>query len=204
MLSASITGKFLRYCRLAVLSAGFFFLYGCENNIKDIPDMHSKRTALEEGHNIESYLSEGGKPKAKLTAPLMYRYQADSSYVEFPKTLHVDFYNDSLVKESQLDAHYGKYHEWENKVFLKDSVVVMNVLKKDTLKCDELWWDQGTQKFYTSKPVHIFKSDGTMVYGQDGMEAAQNFSWYVIYKSTGRGPLPKDSDSTASPLPGQP
>ncbi len=42
----------------------------------------------------------------------------------FPGTLHVDFYNDSMQVESQLDAHYGKYLQNQDKVFLRDSVVV--------------------------------------------------------------------------------
>ncbi|HSC40629.1 MAG TPA: LPS export ABC transporter periplasmic protein LptC [Chitinophagaceae bacterium] len=197
MLSANITSKFNRSGRWAILVAGLFALCSCENNVKDIPDMRTKRIALEEGHTIESYLSEHGKVKAKLTAPLMYRYQADSSYVEFPKTLHVDFFNDSLKRESQLDAHYGKYREWENKVYLRDSVVVIDLIKKDTLKSDELWWDQNTQKFYTHTPVHIYKSDGTVIFGKDGMEAPQNFSSWIIYNGNGRGPVPKDAEDSA-------
>lgn len=204
MLSVNTTAKLLWYCRWAVLLAGFFVFYGCENDEKKIPNFTNKRTALEEGHKIESYLSQGGKTKAKLTAPLMYRYQADSSYVEFPNTLHVDFYNDSLRKESQLDAHYGKYREWENKVYLRDSVVAINLLNRDTLKTDELWWDQNLQKFYTHKPVHIYKGDGTIIHGLDGMEAPQNFSSYIIYKSSGRGIVPKEAEDTTPQLPPAP
>src|SRR6185312_4321420 len=66
---------------------------------------------------------------------------------------------------------------------------------------DELWWDPNTQKFYTSKPVHIHKKDGTIIDGQNGMEAPQNFSSYVIYKGSGRGVVPKEEDSTATQPP---
>jgi LPS export ABC transporter protein LptC len=174
-------------------------LGSCENDQKSLPDFRSKRTALEEGHVIEGYISEHGQVKAKLTAPLMYRYQADTSYTEFPKTLHVDFYNDSMQKESKLDAHYGKYKEWESKVYLRDSVVVVDLVKKDTLQCDELWWDQNTQKFYTHTPVHIHKADGTVIFGRNGMEAPQNFSSWIIYNGSGRGPVPADAgDSTGN------
>jgi LPS export ABC transporter protein LptC len=95
----------------------------------------------------------------------------------------VDFYNDSLKIESKLDAHYGKYRELEQKVFLKDSVVVRNILKGDTLHCDELWWDKNTQKFYTDKKVRINTKD-KIIFGT-GLEAGQDFSWYVIGKVTG-------------------
>ena len=179
---------------LTALLAGCFVLYGCENDLKDIPNLKDKRAALEEGHMIESYLSQNGKVKGKLTAPLMYRYQqADSPYIEFPKTLHIDFYNDSLVKESQLDAKYGKFHQRENRVFLKDSVVVINVLKGDTLRCEELWWDQNAQKFYTDKPARYSQKDKFVNYGKNGLEAKQDLSNLVFYDNSGTLPVPKDS-----------
>ena len=178
---------------LTALLAGCFVLYGCENDLKDIPNPKDKRAALEEGHMIESYLSQNGKVKGKLTAPLMYRYQVDSPYTEFPKSLHIDFYNDSLVKESQLDAKYGKFRQWENKVFLKDSVVVINVLKGDTLRCEELWWDQNAQKFYTNKPARYSQKDKFVNYGKNGLEAKQDLSNLVFYDNSGTLPVPKDS-----------
>jgi LPS export ABC transporter protein LptC len=177
---------------LSALLAGCFILYACENDIKNIPNLHDKRTALDEGHDITIYLSQNGKVKGKLTAPLMYIYQADSAYTEFPKTLHVDFYNDSMVKESQLDAHYGKDREWENKVFLKDCVVVINVLKEDTLRCQELWWNKTTQKFYTDKPVRYSQKDKFVNYGKNGMEAKQDLSDLVFFGNNGTLPVPKE------------
>lgn len=139
----------------------------------------------EEGIQIVSYLSEKGVVKGKLTAPYMLRYQqADTPYTEFPRSLHVDFYNDSLIIESRVDALYGKYLPNQEKVFLRDSVVVKNILKGDTLHCNELWWDQHTQRFYTDKPVRIYTKTQTL-FGT-GMEADQNFRWYNITHMTGR------------------
>ncbi|MBS1566955.1 MAG: LPS export ABC transporter periplasmic protein LptC [Bacteroidetes bacterium] len=188
------------YYAWAVLFAAMIVFASCENDDKVVNNLGNKTTALEEGHQIEGYMSQGGKTKAKLTSPLMYTYSADTSYVEFPKTLHVDFFNDSLQKESQVDALYGKYFQSRNQILLRDSVVAMNVVAHDTLKTDELWWDQNTQKFYTNKPVDIHKKDGTIIHGQDGMEAPQNFSSYVIYTGTGVGIVPKEmQDTTPQP-----
>jgi LPS export ABC transporter protein LptC len=146
----------------------------------------------EEATDLVSLLSEpvtdagklGARVKGKLTAPYMLRYQlADSPYSEFPRSLHVDFYNDSMKTESQLDARYGKYLQNQDKVYLRDSVVVKNLTKGDTLRCKELWWDQHTERFYTDKPVRIYTPD-KILYGT-GMEADQNFRWYTINKLTG-------------------
>jgi LPS export ABC transporter protein LptC len=146
----------------------------------------------EEADSIESLMSEpvdsGGKltarVKGKLTAPYMLRFdRADSPYAEFPRSLHVDFYNDSMRIESILDAKYGKYLSAQDKVFLRDSVVVKNILKGDTLRCKTLWWDQHTERFTTSDSVRIYTPD-KILYGT-GMEADQNFRWYTILHMTG-------------------
>ncbi|WP_431212541.1 LPS export ABC transporter periplasmic protein LptC [Puia sp. P3] len=147
----------------------------------------------EEATNIEGLLSEpnndstgklDAKVKGKLTAPFMLRYQrTDSPYAEFPRTLHVDFYNAAMQVESQLDALYGKYLQNQEKVFLRDSVVVKNIQKGDTVRCQELWWDQHTERFTTDKPVRIYTKD-KILFGT-GMEADQNFRWYTIRKLTG-------------------
>ena len=69
----------------------------CENNMKTLPNYRQKQISVDEGKKITAYLSENAKVKAKLTAPYMRRSEMDSPYVEFPNTLHVDFYNDSLT-----------------------------------------------------------------------------------------------------------
>ncbi|PWT77243.1 MAG: LPS export ABC transporter periplasmic protein LptC [Bacteroidetes bacterium] len=167
-----------------------FFLSACENNEKDLPQFRKKQVIIDEGKQIIAYMSENAKVKAKLTSPYMLRNEMDSPYIEFPRTLHVDFYNDSMQIESLLDARYGKWRENVSKVFLKDSVVVKNIAKGDTLHCQELWWDQKAEKFYTDKPVRIHKKGGTIIYGT-GLEAPQDFSGYTIFQITGPFAFPE-------------
>jgi LPS export ABC transporter protein LptC len=173
-----MTNHFSTSCKiLAAVITGCFFMWSCENDMKDVQNLSNKKIGVEEAKNVESYLSQGGKLKAKLNAPLMLRYQRDTPRVEFPKTLKVDFYNDSMVIESKLSAKYGNYLENDNKVFLRDSVVVFNI-KGDTLFCKELYWDQQKAIFYTDKNVIIHKPD-QKIYGK-GLVADQSFKWFTI------------------------
>src|SRR4051794_37753584 len=103
---------------LTALISGCFCVTACENDEKKIDDLLKKKTGIEEGVKVESFYSQDAKMKAKLTAPYMLRYLVDSPYIEFPRTLHVDFYNDSGKIESILDARYAKYRENEKKVLL--------------------------------------------------------------------------------------
>jgi LPS export ABC transporter protein LptC len=150
---------------LAAFLGSCFFVCSCENDMNVVRNLGKKKIGVEEAKQIESFLSQGGKVKAKLTAPLMLRYQLDTVKVEFPKSLHVNFFDDSLRVESQLNAKYGRYLENENKVFLRDSVVVFNVTG-DTMHAKELYWDQREQRYYTDKNVIvIYKNPAQKVYG---------------------------------------
>jgi len=148
------------------------FLLGCENKQAEIDVWFKEKVMREEAIDIESFISSEGKMKAKLTAPLMYRVMADTQYVEFPRTLHVDFYNDSTIIETRLDSKYGKYLENYNKVYLRDSVIVITV-QGDTLRCHDLWWDQNKEMFYTDS-VATYRSPGNDITGGKGMEATQD------------------------------
>ncbi len=161
-------------------------LTSCENDLKAVDDLLQKKTGVEEARVIESYLSEGGRVKAKLTAPLMMRYMVDSSYMEFPQSLHVDFYNAAAEVESTLDARYAKYMEYQKKIFLRDSVMVVNLQTGDTLKSRELWWDQAKEEFYTDKPAEVRQRNGNILYHRNGLRAAQDLSWRETYGNSGR------------------
>ena len=138
----------------------------------------------DEAKDIVSYLSSGGKMKAKLTAPDMLRVTADTQYIEFPNSLHADFYNDSTMQvESWLTCKYGKYYENYDKVYLRDSVVVITV-QGDTLKSPDLWWDQNKGIFYTDNYAE-YHGKNQVINGQDGMEATQDLKSITFKQPTG-------------------
>src|SRR6476620_7457930 len=169
-----------KYFLQAALLSGCLFFFSCENDPEVVNRTHDEKANIEEARNVESFLSQNGNLRAKLVAPFMLRYAMDTSYLEFPKTLHVNFYDSSGKVESQLDARYGKYFETRSLVYLRDSVVVFNV-KGDTMRTPDLWWDQSTKKFYTANRVRIQRK-GQRVIGGKGMEASQDLDDIVIYQ----------------------
>ncbi|MFZ1527970.1 MAG: LPS export ABC transporter periplasmic protein LptC [Ferruginibacter sp.] len=166
---------------------GCFFLYACENDEKLVANLNKKAIGVEEAKNVRVVYTTGGKTKAILTAPLMLRVQDTMPYYEFPKTLHTDFYDENGVIESKLSAKYARYKETQSIVFLKDSVKVVNILKGDTLYCEELYWNRSRigSEFYTDKPVKIRTRTQTL--DGVGMEARQDFKKWLILKP--RGPI---------------
>jgi LPS export ABC transporter protein LptC len=101
----------------------------------------------------------------------------------FPRSVHCDFYDDSLRIDSRLDARYGVYYENLNKVFLRDSVVVITQ-KGDTLMSPELWWDQNTQLFTTDKYA-IYRGPDQQIVGGKGLEATQDLRRITFRATTG-------------------
>jgi hypothetical protein len=170
------------FCAAAVIT-GCCFLFGCENDAQKVRDWTEKVIMKEEAVDIDSYLSQNGVMKARLKAPLMLRVYADTIYVEFPKTLHVDFFDDSAGVESWLDSRYGKYFENLNKVYLRDSVTVITI-KGDTLKSPDLWWDQNNKMFYTDQYA-IYHGVGKNIYGGKGLTATQDLSSVIFNQPTG-------------------
>ena len=157
---------------------------GCENDDKVLNDWTRRVVMTEEATNVVSYMSQDGQLRAKLTAPFMIRSNGDTITVEFPKSLHCDFYNDSTKKlETWLDCKYGIYYENLNMVYLRDSVVVISV-KGDTLRSDDLWWNQTTKLFYTDKYA-VYRGPGKNIFGGKGLEATQDLGRITFKETTG-------------------
>lgn len=159
-----------------------FFMASCENDVDAVKALGARVGGIDVGKDVAIFVSNDGKLGAKLTAPLMNRYLVDSSkMIEFPNSIHVDFYKDIDQIESQLSAKYAKYKETENLVFLKEDVIIFNTLG-DTLWCKEMYWDQNLGKFYTEQDVVVKQhSPLAKIYGK-GLEANQNLTDIRIFK----------------------
>lgn len=175
---------------IAAIFFGCIFLQSCENDATKVKNLTTKKTGIEEAREVLVNYTISGKTKAILQSPLMLNVQESVPYVEFPKTLNVDFFNDSGKIESKMFARYGKYNQNQSVVFLRDSVIVINIEKGDTLYCKELNWDRnrtGTE-FYTDKAVRIRTK--TEVIDGMGMESSQDFKNWHILQSVGTISVP--------------
>lgn len=129
-----------------------FCFIACENDENVLRERTKKRMGVDEAQKVELLYSQSGQVRSRLTAPVMLRYQDTLPRVEFPNSLHIDFFDSTMQIESVVDAKYGRYIEGQNKAYLRDSVVAIQLTKQDTIRCEELWWDQNKQLFYTDGP----------------------------------------------------
>jgi len=172
------------FAKKAMAFLGCCFILSCANNYQEVQNLAKKPIPVDRATNVDSYLRQDGIVKARLTAPLMTRTTlADTPKTEFPKSLHVDFYDTTKI-QSRLFAKYGLYYTNKRLVYLRDSVIVFNV-QGDTLRCEELWWDQNKEQIYTNVPVHIRKPDEKI--DGTGLVADQNFRSWTI--TNAKGPI---------------
>lgn len=172
------------YLSIAACTAGCIFLSACENSKEELDKLSAKKLGVEEAVQVNINYTLSGKTRAILTAPIMLRIQDSIPYVEFPKKIHVDFYNDSTKIESILDAKYARYIETQSKILLKDSVRFIGLNTGDTLYCDELYWDRNrnTYQFYTDKPVRI--RTRMQIINGTGFETSQDFKDKHVFNPT--------------------
>ncbi len=188
-----MTHSILKNIFTTALMISCIFLCACENDIEKVKNLTLKKTGIEEARMVKLNYTLGGKKKAILSAPLMLNVQDIVPYVEFPEKIHADFYNENGKIESILNAHYARYEQYKKIVNLRDSVVVINIEKGDTLICDELYWDRNRtgSEFYTDRPVKIRTKTETI--NGKGMEASQDFkNWHILH-SVGTISVPASS-----------
>ncbi|MCB9064960.1 MAG: LPS export ABC transporter periplasmic protein LptC [Chitinophagales bacterium] len=169
---------FLLFVLLTYLGA-----VSCKTDPKEIDALLNKSVQEDKAEDVTIIYSEKGTVKIRMFATEFIRNEvAKPPYTEMRKSLRIEFYNDSLKVESTLDAKYGRYYEEKGNVLIRDSVVVVNK-NGDTLRTEELIWNQKIRQIYTEKFVRINTPDQVM-YG-DGLEANEDFSWYRIKNPKG-------------------
>lgn len=137
---------------------------------------------LSEAEDVEMYYSDKDVVKVKMMARLLYEYQSGDR--EFPKGIYIEFFDEFGKLESTLKANEAYFFKNENQWRGRGNVEVRNVQKSEQLNTEELFWKPGEKRIFTEKFVTI-KQQNDVIYGE-GLDAAEDLSWYTITKLSGR------------------
>ncbi|HSH52839.1 MAG TPA: LPS export ABC transporter periplasmic protein LptC [Bacteroidales bacterium] len=133
--------------------------------------------------NTEIIYSEEATIKIKITSPEINRYlEIKEPYSEFPKGLHVQFYDSTQTPTSSIRANFAIYNEEENIWTAENNVVAINA-EGDTLNTEYLVWDMNKKKVFSDRFVRIVNKDG-IIHGT-GFESNQDLSNWKIKKTSG-------------------
>jgi LPS export ABC transporter protein LptC len=169
----------------------FVLCCACEND-KSKVDLITRKINLpvETAGNIEVLYSDSAILKVKMTAPAMNRFTSPKPYVEMPKGVDINFFDDSLHIISTLTANYAISRESEDIMEARNNVIVVNQ-KGEKLNTEHLIWNKKTRKIYSNVFAKITTKD-EIIYG-NGFEANEDFSKYKINQVKGIISVNKDN-----------
>jgi LPS export ABC transporter protein LptC len=180
-----------RLTKSIIIFSIIIMLFACENDIKEIASLSQVDSLpYEQARDIEVYYSDSGRLKAYLESPLMYNYENENGYIEFPEGFKVIFYNDDLTPKSEITARYGIRYEKTKIMEAKNNVIVKNLDKNEQLNTEHLIWNEGKQVIYSEVFVKITRAD-EVLYG-DGLTSDQDFENYTIKNPTGEFAIKPD------------
>lgn len=171
---------------LIILTAFTTSMPSCENSIETINTLTKSPSFPTLSRNdTEIRYTDSARLKIVVYAPRLERYtNTDKPYIEFPKGIHVDFYNDSAQIESTITAKYARYEEKERIWTARNDVIARNIRKNEQLNTEEIFWDENKKVIYSMKFTRIMTLDGTF-YGEGGFEADQEFTRWKLKKTRG-------------------
>jgi LPS export ABC transporter protein LptC len=182
-----------------VVLSGTAMLFACQNDIKTIQAVTGLDSIpTESGTNVTIWYSESGKVVAQLKAPTLNHYTLENPYLEMPDGIEIIFFDSLKEEDSRLTAEYARHMEKAGIMEARRDVVVVNT-KNDTIRSEEMIWNQKAGRVYSNVQVHIVTNNGDEDVFGSGFESDETFENWVIKKPVGEFYVEEESDSTATP-----
>lgn len=179
----SISQRLFRKRHLPFAFAGFilactqFEKLDLENQNKEFPT----RTLI----NAEMVFKDSGFIKINLTSDLIEEYgMVDTPYTLFPTGLELNFYTKSIDSPGYLRANWALVNEMKGWYEGRGDVVVINEVG-DTLKTQKLFWNKKLRKIFTKDTVYIVTKTGDSLQANDGLEAKDDLTEYMLFNNQG-------------------
>jgi len=156
-------------------------LFSCENEMKTIQNLTVQDTLPSEMvENIVVHYTDSGLLKAILKSPELNKYSGDKPYMEFPKGIHVFFYDSVNALVSEIKSDYAIDYEKKKLMEVRKNVVIFDHKNKKELETEVLFWDQAKHKIYNNAFVTIIE-DGQIMHG-DSMRADENLEHFELFQ----------------------
>ncbi len=168
----------------SLLSGLVVLLFSCESDIqkvKEFADIQNQPSIVAE--NFEGIFSDSTIIRYKLNTPrLIYHEDATPPHIEYPTGVHIEKYDARMNIIASISSNYAKFFTEEERWEAKNNVVAVNA-NGDTLKTEQLLWDEKKGKIYSDEFVKIIRADQIMT--GIGLEANQDFSNWKIKNPKG-------------------
>lgn len=158
--------------------------FSCANKIEQIKEVSAgEKKSSVEAENFQMIYSDSTVVRFKLITPKLINYdKSDNPFMEFPNGVKIEKFNDKMEKIASITSNYARYYEKEKRWEAKNNVVAVNP-QGDTLKTEQLTWDENKSKIYSEQFVKIIRKD--QVITGVGFESDQDLSNWKIKKAQG-------------------
>lgn len=165
---------------IAAVSTVAIIVFSCRSKLSEAALLDLTQTPLQTVDSMYMIQSENGKLQMRVATGSLQRFETDTVSREmFPDGIMVYAYNEDGDLETTIKAREAthiqdkrtKAETWK----AYGNVVVRNIIKKETMETDTLYWDRQKQEIYTECYIRLYSPDGFMQgYGMHSDEKARN------------------------------
>lgn len=179
---ASLDISRIKHLSITVLLGGtVMFLFSCSPNKKEEVSEYivDETQPTMSADTFTMIYSDSALVRFRMKAPEVLNFE---DYLEFPKGIYVEKIDEDEQVSSQLTADYARHIEKKSLWIAKNNVVAINA-EGDSLKTEELFWDEKKGRIYSEKQVQIVRAD--QIINGIGFESDQTMENWEILKPTG-------------------
>lgn len=136
---------------------------------------------LREVDEVEMLYTEKDQLKIKLKGKKFLEYESGDR--EFPEGIYIEFFDENGNVSSILKANHAYFFKAEYKWRGRGNVEVKNLVSREQLNTEELFWKPDTKRITSEKFVTI-RQQNDIIYGT-GLDAAQDLTDYTITRPVG-------------------
>ncbi|MEN2280615.1 LPS export ABC transporter periplasmic protein LptC [Algoriphagus sp. SE2] len=160
------------------LAIGSFCLiaFGSCREDMDASDLNVYDGPINSAININLVQSDSAIVRSQIKAAKQLEYE--NGNLEFPEGIDIQFFDEEGNITTTMKANKGYYLREDNLYKGVGDVQVENMLKDQSLKAEEMFWNPNKKQIYTEKFVTV--RDGQTLFNGTGMEADESFTNYKL------------------------
>ena len=180
--------SFLNHIKLPAVLFTAGFLFSCVNDLETIQQVTYDSEAPEEAtSNLELLYTDSGYAQVRIRAAIAETYAIPEKITKLKDGLELEFYSSDGSIVSTLSALYGEINYKTGIMFVRDSVVLKNIERNQSLETEELHYNQKDSTIYTDHNV-ILRRNGKVGRG-NGIRTTQSFNYYKVINPVGEAAL---------------
>ena len=153
--------------------------FGCRNDIAKVNSITAiDKQPDEQAKNITVIYSDSGKMQFMLSSEIMNKFITTDPYLEFPKGIRLNSFDNMGILKTTLTANYALSYEARKSMEARGKVVIVNHQNNETIETEHIVWDQLRKSIYSD--VFVKRTNPTGVMYGDGFDSDESFSKYTI------------------------